>query len=1096
MIRLKAKYLKTNFKNGDFRIISWCLIGDSVPTGLTLSPYLTFSSKGQDSYLVEGETYELEVKEISCDPKYGSCVEIVSVPSMSQLDITKLTQEESFQILMDCTSSEKIAHNILNAYPNFIEKVLTEGQESIDLSLIHGVGKSYLNSYTRTLTERYKYYSMLQNLKDYEITISDCKILISKFTTEENTIKALEENPYKVLIGILDRKFENADKLIMSIRPELKHNENRCAYLILSVLEESENNGDTYTDANDLYFYILNEYTIAKDLEDLIVPVVTSNELFYYDENTKRVAIASTYNGECMIAELVREKTQNPHKLNIDWHKYTNVDGFELTEEQSELLKSVCEYDIILLSGKAGCVDADTEYFNGVKWKKISEYTDGDNVLQFDTITKNATLTQPIRYIKEPCDKMYHFETKYGLDQTLSPDHIMLIDHSTRQGKHWYNTLTAEEFKRQQELGLFNPTYNKFPTTFNYNGNGIDLTDNEIKIMCAVICDGTFNNNLSENAPTYKKCRFHIKKDRKKESLRKLFIESNIWWEEKKSSTNGYTDFYIIAPRKEKIFSSYWYNCNFHQLQVICNNILQWDGYINTTKKGTVKRSFSTTIKETADFIQFAFSACGYRSYINIDDRRGNKYTMNNKKYEHKSITYEVTFTNRILPTISGQKDETPTIIETVKPIDGYKYCFQVPTEHLVLRRNNKIFITHNCGKTSSVKALVKLMEDNCLSYSLLAPTGAAALRLSAQTNRKASTIHRKCLKDQEIDSDVIIIDEMSMVGLDVFIMMLNCVTNSKAKFVLCGDMYQLPSISKGCVFSDLIESHKVPTAELTKVFRYDTSGGAFVGENVRQGKAFFDSDRVKVKDNILTISGNYKFIESNEIFDEIIKEYARLRRIYKEDEIMILSPYNKGDCGTYRLNECIENEYNAPKANELSLSYKRDGVNIVFRKGSRVVNTKNDYKALPLESWNEICNSNGILTEDDVPVTQLFNGQIGTVREVQEKYLVCQFDEELIVIPKNKINTLLLARAISTHRSQGGEWKSVINVVSEMHSRLLSKQLLYVSDTRAKEFHCDIGDTKTFNQSLLVDVIEIRATWLKDLLKGENNNENGEGTN
>ena len=746
MIKIKAKYLKTNFKNGDFRIISWCPIGDSGE--LKLSSYLTFSSKGQDSYLVEGETYDLEVKEISCDPVYGSCVEIISVPSMSQLDVTKLTKEESFKILMDCTSSEKIANNILNAYPNFIEKVLTEGQESIDLSLIHGVGKSYLNSYTRTLTERYKYYSMLQNFKDYEITVSDCKNLISVYTTEENSRKALEENPYKVLISILNRTFENADKLIMSIRSDLKHSEERCSYLILSVLEDNENNGDTYTDANDLYFYILNEYPIAKDLEDLIVPVVTTNELFYYDEETKRVAITNTYNGECMIADLVREKTKNPHKLNIDWHKYTIVDGFELTEEQSSLLESVCEYDIAILAGKAGS------------------------------------------------------------------------------------------------------------------------------------------------------------------------------------------------------------------------------------------------------------------------------------------------------------------------------------------------------GKTSSVKALVKLMEDNCLSYSLLAPTGAAALRLANQTNRNASTIHRKCLKDQEIDSDVIIIDEMSMVGLDVFIMMLNCVTNPNAKFVLCGDMYQLPSISKGCVFSDLIESHKVPTAELTKVFRYDTSGGAFVGENVRQGKAFFDSDRVKTKDNVLTISGNYKFVETTEIFDEIIKEYDRLRRIYKEDEVIILSPYNKGDCGTYRLNECIENEYNAPKANEISLSYKRDGVNIVFRKGSRVVNTKNDYKALPLESWKEICNSDGMLTEEDVPLTQLFNGQIGTVREVQDKYLVCQFDEELIVIQKAKLNTLLLARAISTHRSQGGEWKAVINVVSEMHERLLSKQLLYVACTRAKEFHCDIGNTKAFNNSLLIDVVEERSTWLKDLLKGENNNE------
>ena len=742
-IKLKARCLRCNFKNGDFRIFSWSPITNI--ESLKLSPYMTFSSKGEDSYIVENKEYELEVEEISCDPKYGSCVRIISVPSMMSIDFKTLTRQESFEILMDCTSSEKIANNILEVYPNFIEKILTEGQESIDLSLIHGVGSAYLNSYTRNLTEKYKYYGMLQRFKDYEINITDIKQLISEYVDENGIDTAFNENPYKVLISILKRSFENADKLIMSVRPELAHSELRCAYLILSVLEQSENDGDTYTDANDLYFYILNEYPIAKELKDLIVPVVQTSELFYYEEETHRVAIATTYNGECMIADLVKEKTSNPHKLNIDWTKYTIVDGFEMTEEQSSLLSNVCEYDIAILSGKAGS------------------------------------------------------------------------------------------------------------------------------------------------------------------------------------------------------------------------------------------------------------------------------------------------------------------------------------------------------GKTSSVKALIKLMEDNGLSYSLLAPTGAAALRLANQTNRKASTIHRKCLKDQEINSDVIIIDEMSMVGLDVFVMMLNCVTNKNAKFVLCGDMYQLPSISKGCVFSDLIESGKVPTAELTKVFRYDTSGGAFVGENVRQGKQFFDSDRCKVNGNILTISNNYKFIETNEIFEEIIKEYEHLCGIYKVDDIIILSPYNVGDCGTFRINEYIENEYNPPVPNSLSLSYKKNGVNIVFRKNSRVVNTKNDYKAMPLESWEMINNSDGILTEDDVPLTQLFNGQIGVVRDVQEKYLVCQFDEELIVIPKTKLDTLLLARAISTHRSQGGEWKAVINVVSEQHQRLLSKQLLYVSDTRAKEKHCDIGSQKAFNNSLLIDVVDKRNTFLKELLeKGE----------
>ena len=743
-IKVRAKYTKCNFKNGDYYIINFSPIGDY--TGLTLSPYLTFSAKGELGYLVEGKEYDLEVKEISCDPRFGSCVEIISVPSMTDLDFTKLTEQESFEILMDCTSSEKIAHNILNAYPNFIEKILTEGQESIDLSLIHGVGKAYLNSYSRSLTERYKYYAMLQKFKDYAINTTDCKALISFYTNEDGISKALQENPYMVLISVLKRSFESADKTIMEVRPELKKSNERCAYLILSVLDKSEEEGDTYTDANDLYYYILNEYTIAKDLEELIVPTVQTSELFYYEEETNRIAIATTYYGECMIANLVKEKIENPHILNIDYNKYTEVDGFKLTEEQSKLLENVCKYDIAILSGIAGS------------------------------------------------------------------------------------------------------------------------------------------------------------------------------------------------------------------------------------------------------------------------------------------------------------------------------------------------------GKTSSVKALIKLMENNNMSYCLLAPTGAAALRLSEQTSRKASTIHRKCLKDQEINSDVIIIDEMSMVGLDVFIMMLNCITNPNAKIIMCGDMYQLPSISKGCVFSDMITSGKVPVAELTKVFRYDTSGGAFVGENVRNGRNFFDSDRVKVKDNVLTISGNYKFIETENIFENVIDEYNRLTNKYKPDEIIILSPFNVGDCGTYRLNECIENEYNAPKPNELSLSYKRDGVNIVFRKGSRIVNTKNDYKAMPLESWEEILNSDGVLTEEDVPLTQLFNGQIGVVREVQEKYLVCQFSEELIVIQKPKLNTLLLARAISTHRSQGGEWKAVINIVSEMHSRLLSKQLLYVSDTRAKEFHCDIGNQKAFTEALLKDVVDERNTFLKELLlKGEN---------
>lgn len=739
-ITVKAKCLKNVYKNGDYRIFSWSPIEKDKE--LKLSNYFTFSTKGNDSYIQEQKEYTIELEEISYDSKWGATYKILSCPSLVELNFDTLTRDESFSILMDCTSSERIANNILDAYEDFIKIILTEGKESIDLNKIKGVGEAYLNSYSRELNEKYKYIALINKLKDFQIDVGDCKALYSVYDKDEEIVSEIEKNPYKILIGVLKRSFENADKMILELRDDLTHSEERCSYLILSVLETNESYGNTKCNANVIYNYIIKNYTQAKDIKDLIVPTVLNNkELFYYDEETKDLAILNTYLGECQIANLSVDKNEEPHILDIDWKSYKDLDDFHLTDEQLGALENFCNYDFTILCGKSGS------------------------------------------------------------------------------------------------------------------------------------------------------------------------------------------------------------------------------------------------------------------------------------------------------------------------------------------------------GKTSTMKALVKLMEDNDMSYSLLSPTGSASLRLKEQTHRPASTIHRKVLRDGKINSDVIIVDEMSMVSLDVFVMLINAISNKDCKIVLCGDDSQLPSISKGKVFNDLIESNKVPKTILTKVFRYDTNGGAFVGENIRLGRQFLNNEKVKVKGNIYNICGNYKFVQTENIFENVISEYKSLLKKYKPNEIMILSAYNIGDCGTYKLNQTIEDEYNPPKANEKTLSYKINGVKINFRVGSRVVNTKNNYNALPLDSFKEIQKSNGKLTEEDVRVTELFNGQIGVVAEVQDDYLVCQFDEELIVIDKHKLNTLLLARAISIHRSQGSEYKAVINIISPQQSRNLSKNLLYVSDTRAKEYHCDIGDRETFEKALLVDSVDTRKTWLKDLL-------------
>ena len=342
----------------------------------------------------------------------------------------------------------------------------------------------------------------------------------------------------------------------------------------------------------------------------------------------------------------------------------------------------------IVFAGPPGCVDRETEFFNGSEWKSIANW-DNEKVLQYDTNTGIASLVMPSRYIKEPCDFMYHFETKYGINQTLSPEHRVLYKNRTRKNgkKIWSDDIkeiSAEELSKLQNSGKF---YGGFITTFDYAGSGIDLTDVEIRLMLAVIADGTFKNEY---------CTINIKKQRKKEELHAILAESKIEYTYHEYP-NGYARFRFIAPRKEKEFTSYWYHCNRHQLELICENVLKWDGSIDNKNK----RRYTSTSKKSIDFIQFVFSACGYRATIKTNDRRNET---------HKSIDYDVIISDNNIVGMAWHNDgrDNNVKLEPIQPEDGYKYCFTVPTHALVLRRNGKIFVTGNSGKTTALNAFIE----------------------------------------------------------------------------------------------------------------------------------------------------------------------------------------------------------------------------------------------------------------------------------------------------------------------------------------------------------------------------------------------------
>ena len=893
-IKCKARVTKKVYSNGDFYI--WSIRPNEFPSPIELNQYGNASIVGELSYLSEGKDYDFVLNDKGTT-KYGHQYEVIDVPSISIQNIEDLTEEEKFEILMECTSSKRIANNILAGCPNFIALAVTKGADAIDESKIVGVGKVYKNAYCRVLVEKYKYYAFthLDEIKPYKLTISEAKALFGYYSDIEKSKNALKEDPYFVLIEVLGRTFAKADYLILELRPELIDSDIRGEAIVLDVLKECEAEGSSRLDGYSLYYIVKEDYKNVSTIAPNLKNIAQNSPRIFYDEKSGDLSRMDTYIAEANVADFVINKVKNSTKLDIDWSKYThNEDGFDMTEQQSKALENFCNSNISLLTGYAGCVDKDTEFFNGHEWKKISEYKDGDMVLQYNTKKLKTELVKPYKYIKLPEEKWILIKNKYGkIIQQLSHDHIATI----------FDTKT---------------------------GDIIDC--NIIKAI------SKFDKNK-------------IEKHR----------------------------YYFLGD----------------------NN--------------------ATDLKEV--------------EYVDYVEK-------------------------------------------------GYKYCFKVPSEHLLLRKNNYTFITHNCGKTTSIQGLIQLMEDNDMSYTLLTPTGKASKVLAEATHRSAQTIHRACFSG-EIATDAVIVDEASMINLEVMNMLINSITNPNARIVFSLDNAQLTPIGVGKVISDLIETNIVPKTELTQVFRYTDDGSLFVATNIRNGKNFFTSDNVKEKGNTFSVSSNYKFIEtSNEdLFDEVIRQYKGLiSRGIKQDDILVMCPYNVSKIGNYAICNAIQEEFNPPKPNELTHKRKIGGTTIVFRKGDIVVNKKNNYN-IPTEEGYNVLMSDSMLTEEDVATSIVLNGQMGRIVQVVKEGLLIKFDEEILFFNKQNINNLLLGYSISTHSSQGSSAQYTISIVSDLCKRMLSKELIYVADTRCKKSHIDIGQQDAFLYALSHSDNQHRYTWLKEML-------------
>lgn len=328
--------------------------------------------------------------------------------------------------------------------------------------------------------------------------------------------------------------------------------------------------------------------------------------------------------------------------------------------------------------GGAFCVDGDTEYLSPDGWKKISEYN-GGKVAQWDN--GELTFVEPLVYHKHKAEKMYRLTTKHFLDMVLSENHNVVFE--TSKG----NIIKKRVKDLVDNYEIANGNAGFIPISFKYaGGDGIDMTDDEIRLQVAFCADGT----LKGHSPY-----MNLKKFYKKERIIDLLELTHTEYDYSEYE-NGYMRVRFEPKIKSKSLVECFKGANLHQLKVIAGELKEWDGDCDNV--------YRTTVKEDADFAQFVFMASsGKYASIRYDDRIGEKYG-DEEQYIRKSVCYEVRQCDCKTTNIrrTGRNNAQHVTVEDFTPSDGMMYCFTVPSTMLVLRRNDRVFVTGNSGKDPS----------------------------------------------------------------------------------------------------------------------------------------------------------------------------------------------------------------------------------------------------------------------------------------------------------------------------------------------------------------------------------------------------------
>lgn len=403
--------------------------------------------------------------------------------------------------------------------------------------------------------------------------------------------------------------------------------------------------------------------------------------------------------------------------------------------------------------------------------------------------------------------------------------------------------------------------------------------------------------------------------------------------------------------------------------------------------------------------------------------------------------------------------------------------------------KNGLLIITGGpgTGKTTTINTIIRFFEMEGMDIFLAAPTGRAAKRMSETTGYEARTIHRMLElnggmegnagfernETNPLETDVIIVDEMSMVDISLMHSLLKAIP-AGTRLILVGDVNQLPSVGPGCVLKDIIDSGVCNVVKLTKIFRQASTSDIIVnahkinaGEEVVLDNKSMDFFFLKRYDADVIIN----------VMLQLIKQKLPKFVEASEYDIQVLTPMRKGLLGVERLNGILQKYLNPPENGKR----EKEHGNILFREGDKVMQTKNNYQL----EW-EVRSRFGLSIDKGMGI---FNGDMGIIREINDfaETMTVEFDEGRMVDYSFKLlDELELAYAITIHKSQGSEYPAVVIPLLSGPMMLLNRNLLYTAVTRAKKCVTLVGNDATFYEMVANTSQQKRYSGLRNRLLEE----------